>query len=182
MFLGLLRRAVCRYDVELHAFALMSNHFHLLLTPRTPAALPAALKELNAAYTRHHNKRHDRIGTVWCGRYRGILIDDEGYWLTCLRYIEQNPVRAGLVVSADQYPWSSYPAHAFGHWPEWLTPHAIYMSLGKTMLERQAAYLDLSGQPLPEACALLLREGVRPGSDSDRTPIGPGSDPNLTPV
>ena len=92
-------------------------------------------------------QREQRIGTLWNGRYRGLLIEDERYWLTCLRYVEQNPVRAGMVEAPGDYAWSSYAAHAFGKWPTWLTPHCIYQSLGRTDSERQRAYRQI---PLPD--------------------------------
>ena len=93
------------------------------------------------------------------GQVRGLsrMIEDERYWLTCLRYIEQNPVRAGIVRQADVYKWSSYQAHAFGRWPEWLTPHDIYQSLGSTTQGRELAYRHLSGLPIPDDHLSILR-------------------------
>jgi len=157
VFLALLRRGVRQHPVALHAFVLMPNHFHLLVTPTTADGLPAFMKALDGTYVVYYNRRHQRIGTLWNGRYRGILIEDERYWLTCLRYIEQNPVRAGIVRQPDVYRWSSYQAHAFGRWPEWLTPHDIYQSLGNTTQGRELAYRHLSGLPLPDDHLSILR-------------------------
>lgn len=157
VFLALIRRAVRRHPVALHAYVLMTNHFHLLVTPAAATALPGIMKEINGAYTRYYNREHQRIGTMWSGRYRGIVIEDDRYWLTCLRYIEQNPVRAGIVPSAADYRWSSHQAHATGHWPDWLTPHVLYQALGRTPGERQTAYRCTCASTLPADHVQLLR-------------------------
>jgi len=135
----------------------MPNHFHLLVTPTASNGLPRFMKALDGTYVVYYNRRHQRIGTLWNGRYRGILIEDARYWLTCLRYIEQNPVRAGIVRQPDAYQWSSYQAHAFGRWPEWLTPHDLYQGLGTTTEGRELAYRHLSGLPLPDDHLSILR-------------------------
>jgi putative transposase len=96
-FLELLRRASRDYAVFVHAFVLMTTHFHLIATPTSEDGLPKMMKALDGGYVRYYNKRQQRVGTLWNGRYRGLLIDDERYWLTCLRYVEQNPVRAVMV-------------------------------------------------------------------------------------
>jgi putative transposase len=156
-FLELLQRFARGYYVAIHAFVLMTNHYHLILTPLSDGGIPKMMKALDAGYVRYFNKRQNRIGTLWNGRYRGLPIEDERYWLTCLRYIEQNPVRAGMVQSPDHYPWSSYAAHAFGRWPAWLTPHSVYQSLGRTDGERQRAYREICGQSVKPDDPLLLR-------------------------
>jgi putative transposase len=157
VFIALLRRSIRQQPVALHAYVLMPNHFHLLVTPETADALARLMKALDGTYVLYYNRQHQRIGTLWNGRYRGILIEDERYWLTCLRYIEQNPVRAGIVRQPDGYRWSSYQAHAFGHWPDFLTAHALYQGLGCTAVERQLAYRHLSGLPLPQDHVSILR-------------------------
>src|SRR6185295_16130884 len=120
--------------VEVHGFSLMSTHWHGLATPSTASALPAAMKRIGERYVRHFNRKYQRFGSPWAGRYRPLPVGDELYWLTCLRYIEQNPVRAGMVSMLEAYPWSSYRAHAFGEGPEWLATHHVYESLGRTDL------------------------------------------------
>ena len=139
-FLDLVRNAARRYETDIHAFALMNNHFHLIATPRHEHALPRTMKMVEGGYTRYYNRKHDRTGTVWNARYRAKLIADEGYWLTCLRYVEHNPVRAGIVPAAALYRWTSYRVHAFGAWNDWLVPHAVYLELGETASDRQQAY------------------------------------------
>jgi putative transposase len=155
-FLEILRRAARNFCVNLHGFVLMSTHYHLIATPSSNSGLPKMMKELDSGYVRYFNKRQKRVGTLWNGRYRGLSIEDERYWLTCLRYIEQNPVRAGMVTSPSEYEWSSYPAHAFGRWPSWLTPHLVYQSLGRSDGERQCAYRQLCGETVPSDDPLLL--------------------------
>ena len=113
-------------------------HYHLMVTPPDARSLPATMKELGERYVQYFNRRHDRIGTLWNGRYRGLLIHDERYWLTCLRYIEQNPVRAGMVRTPDDFAWSSYRFHALGAESDWLVPHWLYLELGSTPEERQS--------------------------------------------
>lgn len=156
-FIELLRSSARDFTVAVHAYVLMTNHFHLLVTPTSDTGLPRMMKSLDGGYVRYYNRRHERIGTLWNGRYRGLAVKDERYWLTCLRYIEQNPVRAGMAETPDGYPWSSYSAHAFGRWPTWLTPHAIYQALGTQDGERQLAYRVLCRQAVDPNDALLRR-------------------------
>jgi len=156
-FLELLTRASRKYAVFIHAFVLMTTHFHLIATPTSEEGLPRMMKALDGGYVRYYNRRQQRVGTLWNGRYRGLPIDDERYWLTCLRYVEQNPVRAGMVQTPNEYEWSSYAAHAFGKWPSWLTPHVIYQSLGSSDGERQRAYRQLCARPVNPDDALLIR-------------------------
>jgi putative transposase len=155
-FLELLRRSARNFCVTLHAFVLMTTHYHLIVTPASVAGLPKMMKALDGGYVRYFNKRHERIGTLWNGRYRGLPLEDERYWLTCLRYIEQNPVRAGMVQAPHDYQWSSYSAHAFGRWPTWLTPHVVYQSLGRDDGERQRAYRELCGRSVKSDDPLLI--------------------------
>jgi len=155
-FLELLRRFARNHCVTVHGFVLMNTHYHLIVTPTSAGALPRMMKALDGGYVRYFNKRHSRIGTLWNGRYRGLLIQDERYWLTCLRYVEQNPVRAGMVQTPDDYQWSSYSAHALGRWPTWLVPHQTYQSLGRDDGERQRAYRELCGQPVKPDDPLLI--------------------------
>src|SRR5262249_3516037 len=131
-FLTYLEGAVADQAVDVHAFALMTNHVHLIATPGAARAISLVMKTLGEQYVRYYNRQYDRIGTLWNQRYGAKPIEDERYWLTCLRYVEQNPVRAGIIDRPEAYEWSSYAAHAFGRWPEWLTPHPVYLALGKT--------------------------------------------------
>ena len=145
VFLDLLRTAAGRHAVAVHAYALMTNHYHLLVTPDTTNGLPLMMKALNGNYVRYYNRHHQRIGTLWNGRYRGIPIGDERYWLTCLTYIEQNPARAGMTSDLAAYPWSSYRFHASDQAESsWVAPHPVYLALGRCENERRAAYRTIS--------------------------------------
>jgi putative transposase len=139
-FLWLLASASKRFSLDVHGYVLMDTHFHMLATPRTKEAQPNAMKWVGCQYVRAFNRKYGRVGTLWGQRPRVIPIEDERRWLTCLRYIEQNPVRAKMVASAGDYRWSSYGVHACAADKEWLTPHPVYLALGETADTRQAAY------------------------------------------
>lgn len=171
-FLGLVERATVRNGVAVHTYALMTNHFHLILTPSGTTALPRAMKEIAQRYAQFYNRKYDRIGTLWNGRYRAIQILDETYWLTCLRYIEQNPVRARMVADPGDYRWSTYALHASGKPPGWIVLHGAYLALGDNPARRQESYRALCGTSVSNAEIVRLRV---PG-------VGIGSDPNPTPV
>jgi len=147
-FLRLVQLSAGKYDVAVHAFVLMTTHVHLIVTPGDASALPRTMKMVGQRYARYFNRKYERVGTLWCGRYRSILITDAYYWLTCLRYVEQNPVRAGMVTSPEAYRWSSYRTHALGETTAWLVRHPVYVALGKTQDERQAAYRAICAQSL----------------------------------
>jgi putative transposase len=157
VFLALMQKALRKRPLDLHAYVLMNNHFHLLVTPRTADALPQLMKDVDGGYVLYYNRHHQRMGPLWNGRYRGVHIQDERYWLTCLRYIELNPVRAGMAPSPAAYRWSSHGAHAKGAWPNWLTPHPLYEQLGDSPETRQSAYRQICSLPLPADHVELLR-------------------------
>jgi putative transposase len=174
VLLGFLRRAAERHLVALHAYALMTNHLHLIATPARPTSLPKMMQELGVHYVRFFNRKYARTGTLWNSRYRGLHLRDEKYWLTCLRYVEQNPVRAGLAADPAGYRWSSYSAHAFGNWPNWLVPHYLYKALGRADEERQRAYQALCLTPLTSDQLAISRQpvqGVGGVSDTPPTPL-----------
>lgn len=156
-FLIFLQHAAACADVSLHAFALMSTHVHLIVTAHRPNAIAKMAQCVGARYGRYFNTRHGRSGAIWQGRYRAQIIDTDRYFYACLRYVERNPVAAGIVEHPDEYAWSSYAAHALGEWPQWLTPHPLYLALGRTPLERQAAYRALCDAPLAEGEVAWLR-------------------------
>jgi putative transposase len=163
-FIFLLERAAARNDVSVHSFVLMDNHYHLMATPHSTSALPRTMKAVAQRYSGYFNRKHRRIGTVWNGRYRAIPILDALYWLTCLRYIEQNPVRARIVEDAADYRWSTYGIHALGRPPGWIEAHAAYLALGSDPLHRQEAYRAICTTSVSAA------ERVRLGSDPNLTP------------
>jgi putative transposase len=162
MLLALLERSAVLHRVDVHGYVLMTNHIHLLASPRESDSLPKAMKAVAGRYARYYNDRHKRIGTLWNGRYRSILIDSDIYWLTCLRYIEQNPVRAAIVPSVGDYPWSSYAAHALPGGTTWLSSHPVYQELGRNADARQRAYRALCGVPVAET-EVVPPQGVNRG-------------------
>lgn len=138
--LELLAECATSCRVAIHAYVLMDNHLHLLLTPQTADGLPKMMQAVGRRYVRRFNDRHGRTGTLWEGRYRSTLIDSDRYLLACMAYIDLNPVRAGMVLQATDYPWSSH-AHYIGQRQDRLiTPHPLVWSLGNTPFAREAAY------------------------------------------
>lgn len=143
MLLALLDENARKFDVALHAYVLMGNHFHLLATPSTEDGLPQMMQAVGRRYVRYFNDRQARSGTLWEGRYRSTLIETERYLLACMVYIDLNPVRAGLVKDAGDYPWSSYGRYAGLRTDRLLTPHPLYWALGNTPFSREVAYVEL---------------------------------------
>lgn len=141
--LAMLDENARKFEVELHAYVLMTNHFHLLVTPATVTALPLLMQAVGRRYVRYFNQRQGRSGTLWEGRYRSTLIQADRYLLACMVYLDLNPVRAGIAATARDYPWSSH-GHYIGLRDDRLvTPHALYWSLGNTPFAREAAYAEL---------------------------------------
>ena len=151
-----------RYGVDVHAFTLMSNHYHLIATPRFETALEQTTGIVNWNYTTYYNRKYRRTGTRWNERPRVIALEDERQWLTCLRYVEFNPVRALMVTAPDEYDWSSYRVHALGEQSTWLVPHALYLALGRSSERRQAAYRAICSVPLSEEQLALQRRPPKP--------------------
>ena len=147
-YLLMLESAARRFRVGIHGYALMTTHTHLLLTPSTDTGTAKTMQQVGVRYVLYYNRRYQRVGTLWTGRYRAKPITDERYWLTCLRYIEQNPVRAKLVVRPEQYKWSSYGSHGLGHPSSWLESHPVFDALGADNAERQEAYKAICDVPL----------------------------------
>ena len=150
----------------MHAYVWMTNHVHLLATPTDARSLPKTLQSAGRRYVQYFNFTHQRTGTLWEGRYRATVVDSEAYLLTCMRYIEENPVRAGMVEHSGDYPWSSYAGNALGRQgfnSEWLIPHPLYDALGKDEESRQQAYRQLFRGHLPEADLKAIRESTHKG-------------------
>jgi len=147
-YLATLLYASERAQCDVHVYVLMTNHAHLLVTARGASAASRMMQALGREYVRYFNTRHERTGTLWEGRFRSSLIDSERYFLQCCRYIEANPVRAGLVNSPDEYRWSSFRSNAAG-WPDVLVRrHPVYLALGRSGPARREAYRALFETPL----------------------------------
>ena len=129
-YLEKLKDACQKFQCEIHAYVLMTNHVHLLITPYSENGISKVMQSLGRFYVQYFNYQYRRTGTLWEGRYRATLLDSEQYLLICSRYIELNPVRAGMVLYAGEYPWSSYRCNAMGETNVLITPHLIYKALG----------------------------------------------------
>jgi putative transposase len=140
---GWLIEAAAATGCAIHAYVLMTNHVHLLVTPARAESVPRMMQSLGRRYVRHVNARDRRTGTLWEGRYRAAPIDSEAHFLACCRYIELNPVRAGLAAHPRDYPWSSWRAHARGAADPLVADHPLYRALGRGAAERQKAYRAL---------------------------------------
>ena len=149
-YLSFLKDAASSCCVDIHAFVLMTNHVHLLVTPGNDQGVSGMMQALGRKYVRYFNFSHGRSGTLWEGRYKSTLVDAENYLFIVYRYIELNSVRAGMVSHAADYPWSSYRSNALGEPMELLTSHLLYRQLGKTAAERQEAYRALFRGRMPE--------------------------------
>ncbi len=138
-----LGRALSQFDCSLHAYCLMTNHVHLLLTPSSENGCGLLMKHVGQLHTQYVNKTYGRTGSLWEGRFRSCLVQSERYLLTCYRYIELNPVRAGLVQDPREFDWSSYRANTQPGPRGIISPHDEYLRLGTTDVERQQAYTEL---------------------------------------
>lgn len=162
-YLRFLLKASLEEHCRIHAYCLMSNHVHLLVTPDADAACARFMKVVNQRYTQHFNRQHARTGTLWEGRYRSNVVHSSRYVLACYRYIELNPVRAGIVRHPADYPWSSYRANADGRGDRLVQIHGTYAALGRDPAVRRAAYRELVGQALGAQMIDNIRSAIGNG-------------------
>jgi putative transposase len=141
--LDLIEEHAGKSGVAVHAYVLMSNHVHLLVTPEAADSLPRMMQAVGRRYVRYFNDRQGRSGTLWEGRYRSTPIQTETYLLACMAYIDLNPVRAGLVAEARDYPWSSHGHYVGLRSDRLITPHPLVWTLGNTPFAREAAYAEM---------------------------------------
>jgi putative transposase len=149
--LATLAEVASQSQVALHAYVLMDNHLHLLASPAVAEGLSRMMQALGRRYVAWFNARHQRSGTLWEGRFRAGLVQGETYLLACMRYIELNPVRAGLCAQPEQWRWSSAAHHLGLRRDPLVTEHELYWSLGNTPFEREHAYRDFMAQGVPMA-------------------------------
>ena len=159
-YLEKLESACEKHSCQLHAYVLMTNHIHLLLTPKTETSIGKVIQSVGRYYVQYFNYHYSRTGTLWEGRYKATLIDSETYLLTCYRYIELNPVRAQMVDHPSKYPWSSYRYNALGESTVNITPHRLYQRLAKTPEERQKNCRSLFRSKIPEQTLQEIREST----------------------
>ena len=162
-YLSCMEDAADRYQCTIHAYVLMPNHIHLLATPQTKQSLPRTLQSIGRRYALYFNLAFDRTGSLWASRYKSTVIDAKRYLLTCMRYIELNPVRLKLVKHPKDYPWSSYRYNALGEQSRLLTPHKLYRKLGRRIIARQAAYRSLFKTRIAKADIEAIIEATNKG-------------------
>jgi putative transposase len=148
--LDLLDASARKFGVAIHAYVLMANHFHLLATPQSTDALSQMMQAVGRRYVRYFNDTQNRSGALWEGRYRSTVIQAERYLLPCMAYMDLNPVRAGVVAQARDYPWSSHGHYIGQRIDKLITPHSLVWELGNTPFAREAAYAE------------RVREGISP--------------------
>lgn len=161
LYLEFLQEASEKYDVMVHAYCLMPNHVHLLMTPDTKNGISRVLQDLGRRYVRYVNYRHKRTGSLWEGRYHSCLVESEKYLLDCYRYIESNPVRTGITRVPQDYVWSSFHHNAVGNADNNLVPHGEYLKLGLTTQERCQTYRVLFENQLESDVVRKIREATQ---------------------
>jgi len=143
VYLRHLRELAARLACCVHAYVLMTNHVHLLLSSREPDGASNLMKHLGQRYVQYVNRTYKRSGSLWEGRFRSSIVQAENYLLRCYRYIELNPVRAGMVAHSADYRWSSFGANAMGKPDHIVTPHPVYLALANDDAVRRSAYLEM---------------------------------------
>ncbi|CAM5205995.1 transposase [Alishewanella longhuensis] len=180
IFFKMLCDKLTAFSIKLHAFVLMSNHYHLLVTPEDGSELPHFMQCLGRKYAAYYNTTNERTGTLWDGKYFASAIESDYYLLACYRYIELNPVRAGLVSTPGGFEWSSFQTNACGKHSAVIVPHATYEALGDNALARLAAYNALFTEPmrdeeLQDIRSTLTRNSIKHSalsrSDRYRRPV-----------
>ncbi len=155
-----LKEAATRNQAAIHAYVLMTNHVHILVTPGQSYSITHMMQDLGRKYVRYINHTYQRTGTLWEGRYKANLIDSEAYLLTCMRYIELNPERARMVSHPSEYRWSSYACNATGQANLLVNPHPLYDALGNNAQQRQSAYRELFREHMDNRQIHAIREAL----------------------
>ena len=148
VYLNHLQELAGKFNCAVHAYVLMTNHVHLLVTPACADGPSLMMKHLGQRYVQYFNRKYERSGTLWEGRFRSSIVQEQNYLLRCYRYIEMNPVRAGIVCHPAGYPWSSYRVNAEGASSCLLRPHDEYVALAQEQTERLAAYRSMFNSEL----------------------------------
>jgi putative transposase len=159
VYLRCFAEALHQTETRLHAYVLMTNHVHLLMSAPHVDAVSHIFSHMGR-YVQYINRRYGRTGTLWESRYKCSFVQTEFYLLNCQRYIEMNPVRAGMVREPGHYPWSSFHANALGRADPLISPHEVYTALGFEPDTRQAIYRAMFHSPLPEQCLGEIRDAL----------------------
>ncbi|MDD3449064.1 MAG: transposase [Gammaproteobacteria bacterium] len=152
--------AARRYRVAVHAYVLMTNHVHILMSPEDEAGVSRVVQSVGRRYVQYVNRTYRRSGTLWEGRHKSSLVQAESYLMACQRYIELNPVRAGMVEHPGDYRWSSYNHNAWGHPDPIISPHSLYLRLSRYRSDRLGAYRDLFDIELPPGDIHCIRKAA----------------------
>ena len=162
-FLIWLKDCMREHKVAVHAYVLMPNHFHLLVTPSDEPGLGLAMQRLGRYYVPWFNAKYARTGSLFQGRFKTSVIDPDGWFMLCSRFIESNPLRTHLVHDLNDYPWSSYPHHVGHRVDPLITDHALYWALGNTPFQREMAYREMFTHPLTREQMTQLDASVLKG-------------------
>ena len=161
VYLDSLAEASKHFNVDVHAYVLMTNHVHLLVTPHSKDGLSLMMQALGRRFVSYFNKKHGRTGTLWEGRFKNSVVDSDVYCLACYRYIELNPLRAGLVRNPVDYQWSSYRHNALGQTNQLITLHDTYRKLGSSKSSRQSRYQALVASSVGHEYLNDIRHGIK---------------------
>lgn len=164
---GILRESAAKSGCKIHSWTFMTNHVHLLATPDDKYGISKMMQFLGSSYVPYFNKKYDRTGTLWEGRFRSVIVDTDDYFFKVQRYIELNPVRAKMVSDPAEYTWSSYHHNALGKLSTLVTEHPLYLSLGDTPEQRQSAYRNMFGSDISPQDSEFIRKMTNRGD-----PIG----------
>lgn len=162
-FLAALAKTRERYPFRLYGYCLMTNHFHLLLQPEAGQSVSSILQSLTVAHTWRYHRRHGSVGHVWQGRFKSPVVEADEHALVVLRYIEANPLRAGMVADPADYPWSSYAHHARGRPDPLLSELPCWSGLAVDERRRRAHWREWVGTPLTERELVAVRRSVTSG-------------------
>jgi len=166
-YLGWLKEAAEKYKVDIHAYVLMDNHVHLLLSTKEPSHISKVMQHIGRKYVPYFNHKYEKSGTLWEGRFKGSMIESEQYLLCCYRYIELNPVRANMVKRPEEWKWSSYASNGYGVENQLIKPHPLYLAIHKDKETRANYYREAFRQVLDASVIDDLRSAVQTG-----TPLG----------
>lgn len=163
VYLAQLRELSARHGCDVHAYCLMTNHVHLLVTPSTETSCTSMMRDLGQRYVPYFNRKHARTGTLWEGRFRSCLVESDRYVLACYRYIELNPVRAGMVAEPGHYPWSSHAVNTGQHGDALVSEHEEFSALAAEGPRRYSAYRGLFAERLDEPLLHAIRDATNTG-------------------
>lgn len=166
-YLGWLKEATEKYKVNIHAYVLMDNHVHLLLSTEKPNHISKVMQHIGRKYVPYFNRKYKKSGTLWEGRFKGCMIESEQYLMCCYRYIELNPVRAEMVKRPEEWKWSSYACNAYGEENTLIKPHPLYLAIDKNKESRVKYYREGFKQVLDPSLICDIRSAVQTG-----TPLG----------